>query len=183
MIYSSTPAETKSEALSVSYDTFSDGATVYVTGTTDATVDLSTGFYGTAVNIDATNSSGENNLAGNQTSNIILGGANVNFIWGGSDFVNDILVGGTGENLFVYGKYEGNDSIINAASADTILLHDVSLSDIVATASDGNTVGILFNTGNVLTVTGTSSASADIKLADGSEFWYSYTSRQWFQDN
>lgn len=185
---------TNAENLSVSYDSddvaqpvnygdYNDGTNVYVLGSNNATVDLSTGFYGTAVNIDASSSTGNNYLVGNWAANIILGGTDDNTIWGGTDFANDILVGGTGENLFFCGKYEGSDSIINAASDDTVFLHDVNLSDIVATASDGYNVGILFNTGNVLTVSGTSAASAEFKLADGSEFWYSYTSRQWFQDN
>ena len=191
MINPTTSAETV-ESLSVSYDSddaqpvnfgdYNDGTTVYVFGDTNASVDLSTGFYGTAVNIDASNSAGENFLAGNRTSNIILGGTDDNSIWGGADIANDILVGGTGENHFICGKYEGNDSIINASTDDSILLYDVTLGDIAFTASDGYTVGILFTTGNVLTISGTSSASADIKLADGSEFWYSYTSRQWNQD-
>ena len=45
----------------------------------------------------------------------------------------------------------------------------------------GNTVGILFNTGNVLTVSGTSGASADVVLADGSTYRYGYNSKQWYQ--
>ena len=198
MIYPMTVPETNVDALTASYDSddydsdavaqpvnygdYNDGATVYVYGANNAIVDLSTGFYGTAVNIDASNSMGDNNLAGNFAPNMILGGADDNTIWGGADYANDILVGGLGEDHFICGKTEGSDSIINAASGDTVLLYDVTLSDIVATASDGFNVGILFNTGNVLTVSGNSTASAEIKLADGSEFWYSYASKQWFQD-
>ena len=184
---------TNAENLSVSYDSddvaqpvnygdYNDGTTVYVFGTNKAIVDLSSGLYGTAVNIDASTSTGDNFLVGNVAANIILGGADDNTLWGGVDYANDILVGGAGEDSFFYGKTEGSDSIVNASSEDTIYLHDVTLADIAATASDGNTLGIMFNTGNVLTISGTDNASADIKLADGSEYWYSYGSRQWFQD-
>ena len=160
-----------------------DGMTVYVNGSVGATVDLSTGLYGTAVNIDASSSTGYNQLAGNAAANIILGGSFGNFIWGGEDTANDILVGGYGYGsaIFVSGKNEGSDSIINAGIYDTVFLRDVTVSDIVATSSDGNTVGILFNTGNVLTVSGTSAASADFKLADGSRYWYDFSSKEWYQ--
>ncbi|MBR1647530.1 MAG: hypothetical protein IJ685_12250 [Selenomonadaceae bacterium] len=163
---------------------YNDGTTVYVIGANRGFVDLNnTGFYGTAVNIDATNSTGENNLSGNLAANIILGGMGDNTLWGGADFANDILVGGTGEDDFFYGKSEGSDSIINASANDEIHLYDVTLSDIVATASDGLSVGILLSTGNVLTVSGTDIASAEFKLANGVGYQYNYLSKTWAQTN
>ena len=59
----------ESADLAVSYDSTytTDGTTVYLYGTDPATVDLSSGIYGTAVNIDATNSAGANYLFGNWT--------------------------------------------------------------------------------------------------------------------
>ncbi len=160
---------------------YNDGATVYVMTSADSTVDLSTGYYGTAVNIDASSSTGSNSLGGNWASNIIWSGAGSTFMWGGNDFANDILVGGTGVDTFACGKYTGNDTVLNASAADKVFLYDVNLSDIVATASDGYTVALAFNTGFILTVTGTSSASADFVLPDGSTYWYGCTSRQWYQ--
>ena len=114
---------------------------------------------------------------------VIFAGDDGSRLWGGNGFVADILTGGDGEDIFVSGKYEGSDSIVNASSDDTVFLRDVTLSDIALTASDGYNVGIMFNTGNVLTVTGTSEYSANFMLADGTEFKYNYSSKQWFQDN
>lgn len=165
----------------VNYGNYNDGATVYAMGITDTSIDLSTGNYGTAVNIDASSSSGTALLIGNQASNIISGGSYYNFLYGGEGNVNDILVGGTGRNIFMYGKYEGSDTILNASMFDGVALYDVNLSDIVFTASDGNTIGFLFNTGNVLTVECTSFLSGDFLLADGSIYWYDCSSKTWTQ--
>ena len=113
---------------------------------------------------------------------MIFAGDDGSQLWGGNGFVADILTGGDGTDIFVSGKSEGNDSIINASSDDTVYLRDATLSDIVLTASDGYSVGIMFSTGNVLTVSGTNEYSANFVLADGTEFKYNYVSRQWTQD-
>lgn len=113
---------------------------------------------------------------------VIFAGDGGSQLWGGNGFVADILTGGDGSDIFVSDKNEGSDSIINASSDDTVFLRDVTLSDIVLTASDGYNVGIMFNTGTVLTVSGTSEYSAEFMLADGTEFKYNYVSRQWQQD-
>ena len=187
--------ETKPEGLAVSYDLgtnsfeydygtyYINGSNVYVYGTTDSRITLFNGGYGAAVNIDATGSSGEARLAGDLNSNVISGGSYRNLLWGGWGFANDILVGGTGFNFFVSGQSEGSDTILNAGMYDTVYLRDVTVSDIIATASDGNTVGILFNTGNVLTVTGTNAVSADFVLADDSRYWYDYSFQTWHQSS
>ena len=188
--------ETKSEDLSVSYDSggssgssgssdygnyYISGSTVYVYGSANSQISLFNGGYGTAVNIDATGSSGDNLLSGNSAANIILGGSYSNMLWGSLDYANDVLVGGTGYNFFVSGKSEGSDAILNAGLSDRVYLHDVTIADVAFAASDGYTLGIMFNTGNVLTINGTSSASADIQLADDSVWWYSYGSKTWHQ--
>ena len=160
---------------------YNDGTTVYATGSSAIGIDLSSGVYGTATNIDATASQSLNILSGNQAANVIYGGSYYNFMWGGNDYANDILVGGTGNNYFICGKNEGSDTVLNASLYDKVLLYDVSLSDIVATTSDGFTVGLLFNTGNVLAVSGTSEYSADFQLSDGSIYWYDYGSQAWEQ--
>ncbi len=112
---------------------------------------------------------------------VIFAGDGGSSLWGGSDVAADVLVGGNGTDVFVSGKSEGSDSFVDASAFDTVYLRDVTVSDISLTASDGNSVGILFNTGNVLTVTGTSAASADFVLADGSTYWYGFNSKQWYQ--
>ena len=112
---------------------------------------------------------------------VIFAGTGGSSLWGGNDFANDVLIGNVRTDIFVSGKSEGSDSIVDAANTDTILLRDVTVNDIALTTSDGNTVGILFNTGNVLTISGTSGASCDVVLADGSTYWYGYDSKQWYQ--
>ena len=192
--------ESKPEGLTASYDitssvfslaefgkngvdfmgSYNDGTTVYVTGTTDSYIDFTIrAYYGTAVNIDATNSSGYNLLGGNEASNIILGGSYRNLMIGGEGYASDILVGGTGENLFGYGKFQGNDTIINASSNDGVYLQNLNLSDIVATAADGNTIGLLFSTGNVLTVTCTEPQSPEFMLEDDGVYQYNFASATW----
>ena len=114
-------------------------------------------------------------------SDVIFAGTGGSSLWGGKGDAADVLVGNTGTDIFVSGKSEGSDSIVDASAFDTVYLRDVTLSDIAATASDSNSVGILFNTGNVLTVTGTSAASANFMLADGSTYWYGFSSKQWYQ--
>ena len=112
---------------------------------------------------------------------VIFAGTGGSSLWGGNDSANDVLIGNVRTDIFVSGKNEGSDSIVDAANTDTILLRDVTVSDIALTASDGYSVGIMFNTGNVLTISGTSGASADVMLADGSTYWYGYDSKQWYQ--
>ena len=172
-----------SSGYSVNYGSYNDGTTVYVYGATDSYVDLSKGslVYGTAVNIDATYSTGNNILAGNSASNIIWGGSYNNLLIG--YYGNDILVGGTGTNFFGYGQYEGNDTILNAGIFDKVVLYDFTLSNIVAAASDGFTVGLGFNTGEILTVDCTAGAgvSPDFVLSDGSTYWYNCVTKQWHQ--
>ena len=172
-----------SDGYSVNYGSYNDGTTVYVYGATDSYVDLSKGslVYGTAVNIDATYSTGANILGGNSDPNIIWGGSYYNLLLGG--YGNDILVGGTGTNIFAYGKYEGNDTILNAGMFDKVVLYDLSLSDIVATAWDGYTVALGFNTGEILTVDCTAGVgvSPDFVLSDGSTYWCNCLSGQWHQ--
>lgn len=164
----------------VNYGSYNDGLTVYVTGATDSYVDLSIqSYYITAMNIDASNSSGYNLLGGNFAHNVILGGAYRNFLWGGNDYVGDTLIGGTGENLFGYGRYQGDDAILNASSNDGVYLQGLNLSDIVATAVDGNTIGLLFNTGNVLTVACTELQSPEFMLNDDGIYQYNFLSATW----
>ena len=114
-------------------------------------------------------------------TDVIFAGDGGSSLWGGADTAADVLVGGGGEDIFVSGKSEGSDSVIDASAFDTVYLRDVTVSDIALTASDGNSVGIMFNTGNVLTVTGTSAASANFTLKDGSTYWYACNSKQWYQ--
>ena len=134
--------------------------------------------------IDGRNLSGFEFIVGSDDgSNVIFAGNDGSNLWGNTGNATDVLIGGAGYDTFFTGKYEGNDAIQNASSADSVNLYDVTLSDIVATASDGLSVGILLSTGNVLTVSGTDITSAEFKLANGVGYQYNYLSQTWAQTN
>ncbi len=112
-------------------------------------------------------------------ADIIFAGDGGSNLWGGSGSLSDTLVGGNGADLFTGGKYQGADTFINASAGDVVNLSDVSLSDIVATYSDGaGTIALQFNTGNVITIQGNDTLSAAINLADSS--WrFNQTTQTW----
>ena len=157
-----------------------DGVTVTVVGEGNHQVWLSSGAYGTAQNINANPSWGQNVLVGNYAANLIVSGAGQNNLWGGQDYANDILVGGAGYDTFICGKNEGSDVVTNAAAADTVSLYDVTLSDIAFTASDGRgTVALQFKSGNILSVQSSELLSSAFVLADGSAYRYNHATRSW----
>ena len=102
-------------------------------------------------------------------SDIIFAGNGGSSLWGGADFSSDTLVGGLGADLFTGGRFQGADIFINASAGDVVNFNDASLSDIVATYSDGlGTLALQFNTGNVVTIQGNDTLSAAINLTDSS---------------
>jgi len=116
--------------------------------------------------------------ADNQSNNLIAGYGGSN-LWGGVGFSADILTGGLGVDNFVIGKNEGNDYVVNAGAGDTVSLYDATLSDIVATAADGNRVAIAFNTGFVFTVESTDSVTPAFQLSDGTRYAYNRSIGSW----
>ena len=116
--------------------------------------------------------------AENKSNNLIagIGGSN---LWGGVGFSADILTGNLGFDNFTIGKNEGNDHIANAAQDDVVDLYDVSLSDIVATAADGNLIGVAFNTGFVMTVESKDNVSPIFQLSDGTRYAYNHSTSAW----
>ena len=54
-----------------------------------------------------------------------------------------------------------------------------TLTDIIDTESNGNTVGIRFNTGNVVTIQSTENLSAAVLLADGNALRYNHVTKSW----
>lgn len=171
----------ESADLAVSYDSSytTDGITVYLYGTDAATVDLSSGYYGTAVNIDATYSSGNNFLVGNYSSNNIVAGSNSTALWGGPDYSTDVLVGGWGYDTFYCGKYEGTDYVLNASSLDTVNLYNTSVYDIIQTQYDGSSLTLFFNTGTALVVACTDMFSPTFVTADGGRYAFNRATYQW----
>ena len=112
-------------------------------------------------------------------SNTIYAGNAGSYLWGNSGNVTDVLIGGAGDDTFFVGKRDGNDAIQNASSADNVNLYDVSLSDIMFTAEDNGTLGIAFNTGNVITIQSTDNLSAKINLADGNSYRFNHATKSW----
>ena len=161
--------------------TLDDGSTYTFEGANyDIRLDGSAGqAFINVYNVDASQSFGNDLIFGDANPNVILEGGGSNTLWGGAGNAVDYLSGGTGTDVFFYGKTEGNDIIVNASLPDSVNLYDVTLSDIVsATESDG-TISLTFNTGNTLTVQGTDSMSAAINLADGSSWRYHRGTGSW----
>ena len=134
-------------------------------------------YYGYIKDINATNSTGANLLVGNNEDNIIYAGSGSNTLWGGLG--NDALVGGSGVDTFRYGLYEGNTYITNSDLFDTVDLYDVSLTDIVASNSEGTLLALTFRNGQSVLVEGTGTLSANFKLANGSQYYYDYSTKSW----
>ena len=192
-------AEASNEKLAVSYDDYddyyydgysgyaynanegytNDGTNVNVFGYNSYTIDLSSGYYYPAVNINAAYSAGNNVLMGDYNANIIMAGSGATSLWGGADYANDVLVGGSSYDLFYVGKTSGNDVVLNASSADTVWLHDVALSEIVATAYDGTSVALQFNTGHVVAVACTDYYSPTFSTADGGNYRFNRMTASW----
>ena len=130
--------------------------------------------------IDGRNLSGFEFIVGSDDgSNVIFAGNDGSNLWGNTGNATDVLIGGAGYDTFFTGKYEGNDAIQNASSADSVNLYDVTLSDISFAAEDNGILGIAFNTGNVITIQSTDYISAKINLADGSSYRYNHATKSW----
>lgn len=131
--------------------------------------------------IDATSARGNNQLVGNHTSNKISAGNGNDSLWGGDgNNADDTLIGGAGENTFLYGVNEGNDVIVNSASTDSINLYNVSLSDIVSAGERGTDFVVNMVGGQSLLIKGQNGASNFI-LSDSSAYSYNRENHSWTQ--
>ena len=61
-------------------------------------------------------------------------------------------MGGTGHNVFYFGKNNGSDLILNSKDSDVIKLFDVSKSDIRSKEMSGSDMVITLNDGSTLTI-------------------------------
>lgn len=128
--------------------------------------------------INASAATGQNILAGNGESNLIIGSAGISSLWGGAGFVSDTLIGGAGIDMFWYGKGDGADTIINAASGDTVRLYDINLSDIISAEVSGNVISAVFSTGGTLQISSSDSLSSTFRLTDGS-WQFNHSTSSW----
>ena len=127
--------------------------------------------------LDASQSDGSNILAGNELSNVIIGGSGENSLWGGYGSESDTLIGGAGQNTFFYGAGNGNDNVQNAHDGDIISLEDITLDQISDANITSGGVIFKFTDGGSLTVDGT--ADVTYQLADGSKYSANHTTHDW----
>ena len=129
--------------------------------------------------IDGRSLSGYQFIVGSSTgSNNIYAGSSGSYLWGNVGNVSDALIGGAGADSFFVGKGEGNDSIRNASSADSVNLYNVSLSDIVGTSENNGTISLALNTGNTISVQSTGNLSARFNLTNGS-YRFNHATKAW----
>ncbi len=133
----------------------------------------------TAGIIDGRGLGGFEVINGSAGADAIYAGDGGSQLWGGADVASDAMMGGGGTDIFIGGKNQGADYFLNASSADIVHLNDSTLSDIVATAEENGTIGIAFNTGNVIAVQSSEALSATVMLADGSAYKYNHANKSW----
>ncbi len=118
-------------------------------------------YLGDIRTLDATNSAGENILAGNALDNTILAGGGNTSLWGGLGG-NDMLIGGAGKDMFFYAYGNGDDTIAGVADGDVVNLAGMTLAEIASTEISQGSVTINFADGGKLNVEG--SAAVEFAL-------------------
>ncbi len=138
---------------------------------------------GAIVTIDATsNPQSGMFLGGNENPNLIYAGYGGNILWGGTGITTpDYLFGGAGADIFMAGKYDGNDVAFNTNANDVISLYDTNLSDITSFYGDGNSIALGFNTGNVIAVATSDVLSPAFQLASGQSYRFNRATASWQQ--
>lgn len=140
-------------------------------------LDGSTGtVYDNINNINASSSSGNNELYGNSGNNEIRAGSGNDKLWGSGG--DDVLYGGSGDNTYLYGVNEGNDVIYNSVATDKVDLYNVSLTDIVSANEVGQDFVINMAGGESLKIVGQNGAS-NFVLSDRSAYNYNRESHSW----
>ncbi|MBR2518588.1 MAG: hypothetical protein IKE46_02195 [Selenomonadaceae bacterium] len=152
---------------------FSDTVNVLTAG---AAVNLDGGNFSSVEVLNAAFSGGANVLFGDVAANEIYSGGNGSVLWGGAGIADDILIGGTGADVFMYGANEGNDVIVNAEDDDVINFYNATLADVTfAQETEG---GMLIGVGsNVLAIAGTNNTA--VTFADGSSLRYNRAAKVW----
>ena len=79
---------------------------------------------------------------------------------------NDLLIGGSGANVFFYLLGDGNDTIDGAAEDDVISLLNIGLDDIRSIEATDNATAIRFADGGRLNING--ALDVTFELTDGS---------------
>ena len=95
---------------------------------------------------------------------------------------DDTLFGGADDDQFWFGKGNGSDIINDCDDDDLVVLYDISLSDIMSFAHEGNQISASFSDGSRLTVN-TSGDESHYRLGDGSKWEYNHNSRVFEYDD
>lgn len=174
-VFTSSGASTRSYARDVDFyfgkgiDTLTVGTDVTADGVTIA-LDGSDGkFYEDVDVLDASKYTGAASLTGSAQNQTIIASAGGSTLYGGSGSSNDTLVGGSGADTFIYRSGNGNDVIQNVGSDDTIMLYDVSLSDLAATETTAGLQIKVGSTSQTLTVEGSNAGQATF-VVDGTKY-------------
>ena len=118
-------------------------------------------------------------INGSNNPDSIYAGDDGASLWGGNGFASDTLVGGLGKDIFVCGKNQGADLILNAAPKDTIFFNDATIDDVISAVENNLTISVTFNTGNVVTIKSPELLSAKLQLADGNAYRFNHMGRTW----
>ncbi|MBR1646191.1 MAG: hypothetical protein IJ685_05360 [Selenomonadaceae bacterium] len=126
--------------------------------------------------IDASDSTGEMLIAGNELDNTIIAGNGDASLWGGDDG-NDLLFGGDGQNTFFYtAGGNGNDTIQNASDGDIVEFTGLTLEQILSTEITSTGVTLNFADGGQLNVEST--AQVDFRI-NGETYAANHDTAQW----
>ena len=90
----------------------------------------------------------------------------------------DTLIGGSGSDVFFFGKNDGSDFITNASSSDIVNLYDVSINDITSLDTSNKQITIGLNTGANININSSENVSAKISMAEGSVN-FNHSTGQW----
>ena len=137
--------------------------------------------------IDGRGHAGIEIIKGSAGTDTIYAGDGGSQLWGGDDKESDILFGGGGADTFtggntdtfISGKNQGSDTFRNISTKDTVILSDVTLSDITEVKDVNGFLSLTFNTGNTVTIQSRELLSGAIQLADGTSHRFNHMTRTW----
>ncbi|MBR3498607.1 MAG: hypothetical protein IKO05_06425 [Selenomonadaceae bacterium] len=116
--------------------------------------------------IDATGSTAQALMAGNELANTIIGGLGTASMWGGEGNANDLMVAGSGHNEFYYEIGNGNDTIQGANEGDIIHLGaTLDQIDFDGTQMGAGAIVVKFTDGGTLNIE--SGANVTFSFDDG----------------
>ena len=120
-------------------------------------------------------------LIGDSKNNTLRAGKVKTQLWGGTGG-NDTLIGGSNDDVFWYGKNDGNDVIKNLDDDDLVKLYDINLSDITSITDRNNKMTLRISGGGTLTINYTDDES-EFQFSNCSKFEYDHKKKRWECDD